>query len=35
VMRVKLEIQQPDGEGEIEDELDRARSSTGDTGLAR
>jgi len=35
VMRVKLEIQQTDGEGEIEDELDRARSSTGDTGLAR
>jgi len=26
VMRVKLEIQQTDGEGEIEDELDRARS---------
>jgi len=35
VMRVKLEIQQTDGEGEIEDELDRARSGTGDTGLAR
>nr|AUN37845.1 magnesium and cobalt efflux protein CorC [uncultured bacterium] len=35
VMRVKLEIQQTDGEGEIEDELDRARSSTGNTGLAR
>ncbi|HEY6215046.1 MAG TPA: hemolysin family protein, partial [Pyrinomonadaceae bacterium] len=28
VMRVKLEIQQTDGEGEIEDELDRARSGT-------
>jgi CBS domain containing-hemolysin-like protein len=28
VMRVKLEIQQIDGEGEIEDELDRARSGT-------
>ncbi len=35
VMRVKLEIQQTDGEGEIENELDRARSGTGDTGLAR
>jgi len=35
VMRVKLEIQQTDGEGEIEDELDRARSGTGNTGLAR
>src|SRR5215213_4673516 len=35
VMRVKLEIQQTDGEGEIEDELDRARSGTGDTRLAR
>jgi magnesium and cobalt exporter, CNNM family len=35
VMRVKLEIQQTDGEGEIEDELDRARSGTRDTGLAR
>jgi CBS domain containing-hemolysin-like protein len=34
VMRVKLEIQQTDGEGDIEDELDRARSSTGNTGLA-
>ena len=34
VMRVKLEIQQTDGEGEIEDELDRARSGTGNTGLA-
>jgi CBS domain containing-hemolysin-like protein len=28
VMRVKLEIQQTDGEGETEDELDRARSGT-------
>jgi CBS domain containing-hemolysin-like protein len=28
VMRVKLEIQQTDGEGKIEDELDRARSGT-------
>lgn len=28
VMRVKLEIQQIDGEGEIENELDRARSGT-------
>jgi magnesium and cobalt exporter, CNNM family len=35
VRRVKLEIQQTDGEGEIKDELDRARSGTGDTGLAR
>jgi len=35
VMRVKLEIQQTDGEGEIENELDRARSGTGDTGLTR
>jgi CBS domain containing-hemolysin-like protein len=35
VIRVKLEIQQTDGEGEIKDELDRARSGTGDTGLAR
>ncbi|HKU77850.1 MAG TPA: hemolysin family protein [Pyrinomonadaceae bacterium] len=34
VMRVKLEIQQTDGEGEIKDELDRARSGTGNTGLA-
>jgi CBS domain containing-hemolysin-like protein len=34
VMRVKLEIQQTDGEGEIKNELDRARSGTGDTGLA-
>jgi CBS domain containing-hemolysin-like protein len=33
VMRVKLEIQQTDGEGEIKDELDRARSGTGNTGL--
>jgi len=31
VMRVKLEILQPNGEGEATDELDRARSSTGDT----
>ncbi|HEY0765072.1 MAG TPA: hemolysin family protein [Pyrinomonadaceae bacterium] len=35
VMRVKLEIQQTDGEGETKDELDRARSGTGNTGLAR
>lgn len=35
VRRVKLEIQQTDGEGEITNELDRARSGTGDTGLAR
>jgi hypothetical protein len=35
VMRVKLAIQQTDGEGDIENELDRARSGTGDTGLAR
>jgi CBS domain containing-hemolysin-like protein len=35
VMRVKLAIQQTDGEGEIRNELDRARSGTGDTGLAR
>lgn len=35
VMRVKLEIQQTDEEGKIADELDRARSSTGDTGFAR
>ena len=35
VMRVKLEIQQTDGEGKIENELDRARSGTGNTGLAR
>lgn len=34
VMRVKLEIQQTDGEGEIKNELDRARSGTGNTGLA-
>lgn len=31
VMRVKLEIQQTNGEGEAKDELDRARSSTGNT----
>jgi CBS domain containing-hemolysin-like protein len=35
VMRVKLEIQQTDGEGKIENELDRARSGAGDTGLTR
>jgi len=35
VMRVKLDIQQTDGEGELENELDRARSGTGNTGLAR
>ena len=35
VRRVKLEIQQTDGEQEIKDELDRARSGTGDTGFAR
>ena len=35
VRKVKLEIQQTDGEGEIKDELDRARSGTGDTRLAR
>ncbi len=35
VMRVKLAIQQTDGEGEIENELDRARSGAGDTGLTR
>jgi CBS domain containing-hemolysin-like protein len=34
VMRVQLEIQQTDGEGEITNELDRARSGTGYTGLA-
>jgi len=34
VMRVKLEIQKTDGEGEITNELDRARSGTGNTGLA-
>ena len=34
VMRVKLEIQ-TNGEGEAKDELDRARSGTGNTGLAR
>jgi CBS domain containing-hemolysin-like protein len=31
VMRVKLEILQTNGEGEAKNELDRARSSTGDT----
>lgn len=35
VMRVKLEIVQTAGEGEAKDELDRARSGTGNTGLAR
>src|SRR5574338_1316301 len=35
VMRVKLEILQTNGEGETENELDRARSGTGNTGLAR
>jgi len=35
VMRVKLEIQQTDGEGETKDELDRARSGTGNSGFAR
>jgi CBS domain containing-hemolysin-like protein len=35
VRRIKLEIQQTDGEEETKDELDRARSGTGDTGLAR
>jgi CBS domain containing-hemolysin-like protein len=35
VMRVKLEITQTEAEGEIENELDRARSGTGDTGFAR
>jgi CBS domain containing-hemolysin-like protein len=35
VMRVKLEILPTDGEGDTEDELDRARSGTGNTGLAR
>jgi len=34
VMRVKLEIQQNDGEGEITNELDRARSGTGNSGFA-
>jgi len=34
VMRVKLEIQKTDGEGEITNELDRARSGPGNTGLA-
>lgn len=34
VMRVNLEIQQTGGEGEIKNELDRARSGTGDTGFA-
>jgi CBS domain containing-hemolysin-like protein len=34
VMRVKLEVQQTDGEGEIKNELDRARSGTGNTGFA-
>jgi len=35
VRRVKLEIEQTDEEGEMTNELDRARSSTGNTGLAR
>ena len=35
VMRVKLEILQTNVEGEAKDELDRARSGTGNTGLAR
>jgi len=34
VMRVKLEVQQTDEEGEMKNELDRARSGTGNTGLA-
>jgi CBS domain containing-hemolysin-like protein len=34
VMRVKLEVQQTDEEGETKNELDRARSGTGNTGLA-
>src|SRR6201988_20789 len=34
VMRVQLEIQQTDEEGETKDELDRARSGTGNTGFA-
>ena len=34
VMRVKLEVQQTDEEGETKKELDRARSGTGNTGLA-
>ncbi len=35
VMRVKLEILQNDGKGVAENELDRARSGTGNTGFAR
>ena len=35
VMRVKLEIKHTTGEGETTDELDRARSGAGNTGLAR
>jgi len=35
VMRVRLEIEQTDAEGERTNELDRARSSAGDTGFAR
>src|SRR5215510_2480689 len=35
VRRVKLEIEQTDEEGEMTNGLDRARSSTGNTGLAR
>ena len=35
VMRVKLEILLTNGKGEAQNELDRARSGTGNTGLAR
>ena len=35
VMRVRLEIEQTDAEGETTNELDRARSSAGNTGFAR
>jgi CBS domain containing-hemolysin-like protein len=35
VMRVRLEIRQTEGEGETKHELDRARSSAGNTGFAR
>jgi CBS domain containing-hemolysin-like protein len=35
VMRVRLEILQTDEEGEMTDELDRARSGAGNTGFAR
>jgi CBS domain containing-hemolysin-like protein len=34
VMRVKLEVQQTGEEGEIKNELDRARSGTGNSGFA-